>query len=368
MKIDSAYLGMESERLYKSSKSARKGSFTSVGQGFDTENMWGSFENFLAGKDPEKSSKDDDKSVTISEPKEIEDAFGRLSQVRYPRTSVGRDSAQESFQKMRQLFVKNILELLFGRRMNKHRGENIETQMPQNTQTPQNMPIGGYELISVQAVREFEYSESEVCTFQTSGTVKTQDGREINVNLNLNMSRSFIASYSESYEHTALNVCDPLVINLDGNPTGINKDITLEFDLDCDGISESIHGLGAGSGFLALDINGDGLINDGSELFGPKSGDGFAALAGYDADHNGWIDENDEIFDKLRIWTKDENGNDILYTLREKNVGAMYLGNVETQFSLNDFDNSTLGYVRSTGLFLFESGEVGTLQHLDIAL
>lgn len=56
-----------------------------------------------------------------------------------------------------------------------------------------------------------------------------------------------------------------------------------------------------GSGFLALDRNQNGVVDDGSELFGTQSGDGFAHLALYDQDSNGWIDANDPVFDKLRI-------------------------------------------------------------------
>lgn len=54
------------------------------------------------------------------------------------------------------------------------------------------------------------------------------------------------------------------------------------FDIDLDGHADQIAFVGTGSGFLALDRNGDGEINDGSELFGPESGDGFAELAAYD--------------------------------------------------------------------------------------
>ena len=54
--------------------------------------------------------------------------------------------------------------------------------------------------------------------------------------------------------------------------------------------------LGSGSGFLALDKNGNGKIDDGSELFGTKSGDGFADLAEYDSDGNGWIDEKGRVY------------------------------------------------------------------------
>ncbi|MBQ8547586.1 MAG: hypothetical protein IJ427_03720, partial [Lachnospiraceae bacterium] len=115
--------------------------------------------------------------------------------------------------------------------------------------------------------------------------------------------------------------------------------------------------------------NEDGTINDGSELFGTKSGDGFADLAAYDGDGNGWIDEADEVFSKLKIWTKDENGENLLLNLKEADVGAIYLGNANTQFSLNNAEtNETNAIVRKTGVFLKESGTVGTVQHVDLVL
>ena len=65
------------------------------------------------------------------------------------------------------------------------------------------------------------------------------------------------------------------------------------FDLDSDGVKEDIPMIRPGSGFLALDLNKDGIINNGNELFGPHTGDGFVELSSYDKDTNNWIDEND---------------------------------------------------------------------------
>ncbi|MCR5102232.1 MAG: hypothetical protein K6B41_12820, partial [Butyrivibrio sp.] len=122
-------------------------------------------------------------------------------------------------------------------------------------------------------------------------------------------------------------------------------------------------------GFLALDKNDDGKINDGAELFGTKSGDGFSDLAEYDEDSNGWIDENDSIFSKLKVWTKDENGNDKLLKLKEADVGAIYLGNADTEFSYKDMAGETNGVLRKTGIYLKESsGAAGTVAHVDLAL
>lgn len=216
------------------------------------------------------------------------------------------------------------------------------------------------------------YSEQETTSFSTTGTVKTGDGREINFNLSMTMSRSFEEAYTGSVDFgAALNqaaLCDPLVINLNTASANVT-DQSFYFDLDADGTMDRISNLSAGSGFLALDKNGDGIINDGSELFGTKSGDGFADLAAYDADGNGWIDENDPIFDKLVIWTKDARGKDVLCAIGKAGIGAIYLGNAQTDFAMKSSkDNSTNALVRKTGIFLYENGSCGTVQHLDMAL
>lgn len=210
-------------------------------------------------------------------------------------------------------------------------------------------------------------AETENTSFSTMGTVRTADGREINFNLELEMSRSYMEHFTYMKEETAV-FTDPLVINLDTNVASISDQKFL-FDIDNDGKEEEISYLNKGSGYLALDKNGDGKINDGSELFGTESGDGFRDLAAYDKDRNGWIDENDEIFDKLKIWTKDEDGTDRLISLKEAGVGAIYLGNVSTEFALKGQENNnTNGVIRSTGLYLKESGEAGTMQHIDLAV
>ena len=87
-----------------------------------------------------------------------------------------------------------------------------------------------------------------------------------------------------------------------------------------------------------------------------------------DRDGNGWIDEADDIFKDLKVWTKDEEGNNKLLNLKEAGVGAIYLGSADTQFSLNNEQNKTNAVIRKTGIYLKESGEVGTVQHVDFAL
>ncbi len=212
-----------------------------------------------------------------------------------------------------------------------------------------------------------QYYESEQTSFSTEGKVVTASGKEISFSVDVEMSRSFYEETASVIDLSAVRLTDPLVINLDTEAASVS-DQKFYFDLDADGHQEQISRLGAGSGFLALDKNGDGIINDGSELFGTASGNGFADLAQYDQDGNGWIDEADEIFNKLLIWQKDENGKDILRGLGAAGVGAIYLGNINTQFSLNsETDNKTNAVVRQTGTFLYENGNAGTMQQIDLA-
>ena len=210
------------------------------------------------------------------------------------------------------------------------------------------------------------YAEEETTAFHASGCAKTEDGRQIDFNVNVLMSRTFM-------QYTQINVplfsevlFDPLVINT-GAAIARLKDQTFRFDLDMDGEEDNLAMPGEGSGFLALDLNEDGIINDGSELFGVKSGDGFADLAAYDSDGNGWIDENDDIFSKLKVWYKNGDGTDELVDLKTADVGAIYLGNQQTDFSLYGSAFQLNGMVRATGLFLKESGGTGTIQHVDLA-
>ena len=58
----------------------------------------------------------------------------------------------------------------------------------------------------------------------------------------------------------------------------------------------------------------------------------------------------------------------MLYTLAKAGVGAIYLGSAQTDFALNSAkDNSTNALIRKTGIFLYENGGCGTMQHLDMA-
>jgi len=259
-----------------------------------------------------------------------------------------------------------LVELITGRKVRLFRAEALNAQAaPQGspTATPA-AQRAGWGLSYDRTETRYEAQHTQV---QVEGTVKTSDGREINFALSLEMRREYLETSSVSLRAGDALLKDPLVIHFDG-PAGELSDLRFDFDLDADGHLDNVAFVGAGSGFLVLDKNGNGRVDDGRELFGAISGDGFADLAALDEDGNGWIDENDRAFDQLQVWQKDAQGQDQLRTLRDANVGALYLGRVASPFSVRDTNNQTLAEVRSTGVYLREDGGAGALQQIDLAV
>lgn len=304
---------------------------------------------------------------------ELENLMNRFKG--YKTTSI--PTVQERIEMVRDLQQKTLdylLRILFGDKPEDVRGCNHidrkSTPAEQSANNPvtmeaellgQNLGTGGHHEYF------YYYAETETTCFNTTGTAITADGRELSFNISLEMSRSFTQMASESIDFGQPRLCDPLVINLNTNVASVS-DQKFFFDIDADGIKDYISMLGADSGYLALDNNEDGVINDGSELFGTTSGNGFKDLLAHDEDGNGWIDEADSIFKKLKIWSMDEHGNATLIDLLEAGVGAIYLGYENTEFSLKNAENETNAVIQKTGLFLFEDGTSGTVQQMDLAV
>lgn len=224
--------------------------------------------------------------------------------------------------------------------------------------------IGAGGFMSVTTITESHFEE-EAVTFEGTGTALTEDGRNIDFGIKFSMSTRFVHESGISIA-SPKNFLDPLTINVGSEVTTIS-DQNFYFDINCDGKKDKISNLSKGSGFLALDKNNDGHINDGSELFGTKSGNGFKDLSAYDHDGNGWIDENDEVYNALRVWIRNEDGTDTLLSLKDADVGAIYLGSAITDYSLRDGSFNTAAKLRASGVFLKESGGVGVVQQIDMA-
>lgn len=275
--------------------------------------------------------------------------------------------------KMKIYLVEKMVELLTGKKikisvpkLSKQKQKDVESQLLENkpAQPAQGGQKQGWGL-------EYDYHqmhyEREQMSFAVKGIIKTADGKQINFSVELNMSRVFREENNLSIRAGDAIKVDPLVINFNGSAAQLT-DTKFNFDMDSDGKEEQISFTGPGSGFLALDLNEDGIINNGSELFGPNSGNGFSELAEYDEDGNQWIDENDSIYSKLRVWSKNAAGNDELIALGQKGIGAIYLGHIATPFDLKNAENQQQGQINKSGIYLNENGSVGTVQQVDLTV
>lgn len=258
--------------------------------------------------------------------------------------------------------MKAMLESILGRKIELGAPLRLGQAATEANSVEAAKPTGPTAPVPERAVQVLDFSaESEQLVFAAQGQVTTADGRTIDLKLGFALDYQRLNLSERIVGESALK--DPLVLNLDGQVADLQQ-ATFDFDLDADGVKEAIPKLGSGSAFLALDRNGNGRIDDGSELFGAQSGNGFAELAGLDEDGNGALDEGDSLFAALKVWRP---GGELL-AIGEAGVGAILLHPVDTPYQhLGErADGQSAGVLRQTGLYLTESGQAGTLQQVDL--
>lgn len=366
--VQSSSIGMESARTYTSV--SREAFRTEKSGGiltfFDSLSDAGVQDKKSAPISEEGKEKESSGKADVKPQEEYEDIFNKM-RAKSASLQFNDKIERDAMQKIRVQCIMYLINLLFGRTVSADE-DTAENNL--TTVSTGDVVSGGDGtwIIGKKTTSFYHYySESEETTFSTQGKVVCADGRELDFNLELTMSRSFTEYYEENHVSFETQFMDPLVINLDSSISEVS-DVKVKFDLDSDGTKEDMRMLSGNRGYLAFDRNGDGIINDGSELFGTKSGDGFADLAVFDEDENGWIDEADDIFDKLTICFFNEDGTQEICKLKDKGIGAICLRSESTDFSLNDLSsNETNARIRRTGIFLYENGEIGTIQNLDLA-
>ncbi len=156
----------------------------------------------------------------------------------------------------------------------------------------------------------------------------------------------------------------PIILDLDGDgieTRGLKSGAY--FDHDGNGFAEQTGWASSDDGLLVLDRNGDGIINDGKELFGDqtilqggqRAVDGFQALAELDNNADGIVDVGDVLFSQLKIW-QDIDGDgysahDELFTLDEFGIRS-----VNTAYDTSDYIDANGNEHRQVGSYTRTDG------------
>jgi hypothetical protein len=109
----------------------------------------------------------------------------------------------------------------------------------------------------------------------------------------------------------ALQAVTPIVLDLNGDGVQtLSAAEGVNFDLTGTGTASKVGWASAQDGLLVRDLNGDGVINDGTELFGgatqlangQRAGDGYRAMAALDSNGDGKLSAADDAFGELKLW------------------------------------------------------------------
>lgn len=286
------------------------------------------------------------------------------------QTAEARDDEEQNLPANLKL-IKNMIELLTGKPIRLFHLQEIQNAPTVNIPATDNQSTANVSDAPLGWGAEYQHHEriysAETMSFQAEGVIKTEDGRELQFHTQLDLSWEHTEESSTQIQlgDAARQKKDPLLINYAASSAQLSSN-TFQFDLDSDGNRETISQLAAGSAFLALDKNNNNRVDNGNELFGAQSGNGFKDLAAYDQDHNQWIDENDAIYGQLRLWIQSPSDQGQLVTLKQAQIGAIFLGSANSPFEISHNQTTGGGELKSSGIFLHENGEVGSAQQIDL--
>ena len=154
---------------------------------------------------------------------------------------------------------------------------------------------------------------------------------------------------------------DPLVVDLGGDGIELIKmNGAINFDHDLNGFAEATGWIGKNEAFLALDKNGNGVIDNASELFGDGSSmNGFEELKKYDSNKDGTIDEKDEIWSKLLLW-QDKNSDAISSKDELSNIKDSQIKSIDLNYEKKNLQNAE-NIIKEVSKVTFKDGKTAEI-------
>lgn len=177
----------------------------------------------------------------------------------------------------------------------------------------------------------------------------------------------FLASivFWKTLNHSTVHQGNPLALDLGGDGLKFVNlaDSKAKFDLKGNHFATQTAWLKGDDGFLVLDKNKDGIINDINELFGNTVQGGFCELKDFDSNHDEKIDIYDSIFPSLKIW-QDNNGDGISQTYELKSLSDLNLVSVGLNAAKTNKPATSDAKIIKSGLFTRTDGTSGQISEI----
>jgi len=208
------------------------------------------------------------------------------------------------------------------------------------------------------------FSQQTAGIFIGIGKVWVEKLMEISRPFNETIGTTFKAGNALFYTMTGTKAfpADPLVLDLNGdglNLTAVSSAAPM-FDVFGTGFSVRTGWVQPSDGILAIDKNGNGNIDDVSELIGGESGNGFATLAQYDSNGDGVIDANDAVYSQLRVW-QDANGNAVVDPGELKTLLDLGIASINVASTAQNGMSAAGNSIEATGTFTWANGSTGAV-------
>jgi len=209
-------------------------------------------------------------------------------------------------------------------------------------------------------------SHEQHLNYQVQGKFSV-NGQELSLDYNLSLS-SERNSYSK-VEVSAAALKDPLLVQFGSQGLGNIKG-QKDFAINQDNILDKLPIFSGDVGYLVYDKNNNQQADDGSELFGPKTGQGFVELAQLDSNKNGFIDTEDEQFEQLFLWqpSDDNNPTEQWLSLKDAKIQAISLSAINTPFDFYDKQGEIQAQLRQSSFAISESGLGRGVHQVDVRI
>ncbi|MFT5756766.1 MAG: hypothetical protein ACI9LM_001487 [Alteromonadaceae bacterium] len=188
------------------------------------------------------------------------------------------------------------------------------------------------------------------------------NGKQLSLDYSFTLAREKI-KYT-SFETTAAALKDPLIVQFGEQSLG---EISGQesFDINQDHKMDNLPVFLGDVGYLVYDKNANNKADNGSELFGPTSGNGFNELAQLDENNNGFLDKEDSAYQKLYLWQPDKN---TWLSLADAGIEAINTDAIATPYTFYDKDDVVQAQLRNSSFAVSESGRGLGVHQVDVRI